>query len=271
MSTMIDRSVRSPRPARLAIVPVLLAALGLLAAGAGAVVSQQGNLRVAVSGKIAPRALPRTGVAPIAVSVAGDISTTDESLPPQLRRLRIEINREGRLDTRGLPVCPYRRIQPATDARALAACRSALVGRGTFDAYIVLKGEPPYPAKGRLLVFNGREGAKPVLFGHIYLSRPFASSFVITFEVSGKPHGRFGTTLTANLAKALGTRRYLTGISLTLSRRYSYRGTRHSYLSAGCPAPKGFGKALFPLARTSFDFAGGKKLVSTLAGSCRVR
>lgn len=251
------------------------AAVALLCLGAalaaGAVITQKGNLRVAVSGKISPRTLPRTGAAPISVSVGGQVSTTDQTLPPQLQVLKIEINRNGRLDHRGLPVCLRHQIQPATDSRALSACRPSLVGQGTFNAYIVLKGQDPYASSGRLLVFNGREGNKQVLLGHIYISKPFASSFVIPFAIASARHGRFGTTLTADLAKALGSRRYLTGIEMTLGRRYSYRGQSHSYLSSGCPAPKGFGEVAFPLARTSFSFAGGKTLSSTLEDSCKAR
>src|SRR6478609_9173344 len=249
---------------------VLLLALGAPLI-AQAVITQKGNLRVTVTGKISPHNLPRSGVAPIAVSVGGQVSTTDESLPPQLKVLTIEINRDGRLDYRGLPVCSLHQIQPATNSRALSACRPSLVGQGSFDAYIVLKGQEPYPATGRLLVFNGREHGHQVLLGHIYIVHPFASSFVITFAISSHRHGQYATTLTADIAKALGTRRFLTGIEMTLSRRYSYRGARHSYLSAGCPAPKGFTKAPFPLARTSFAFAGGTKLSSTLTSTCGVR
>jgi len=58
---------------------------------------------------------------------------------------------------------------------------------------------------------------------------------------------------------------------MTLSRRDSFGGHSHSYLSAGCPAPKGFTVAPFSLARTSFAFADGRKLTSTLTRSCRVR
>jgi hypothetical protein len=246
-------------------------ALGAPLAAQAVMITQKGNLRVAVTGKISPQALPRTGVAPIAVSVGGQVSTTDNSFPPQLKVLTIEINRNGRLDYRGLPVCALHRIQPATNSRALAACRPSLIGQGTFSAYIVLKGQEPYPTSGRLLVFNGREGGRQVLLGHIYISRPFASSFVITFAIASHRRGRYGTTLTADLAKALGTRRYLTGIEMTLSRRYSFRGARHSYLSAGCPAPRGFGGAVFPLARTTFAFAGKKTLSSTLTSNCKVR
>jgi len=42
-------------------------------------------------------------------------------------------------------------------------------------------------------------------------------------------------------------------------------------LTAGCPALKGFPGAVFPLARTSFGFAGGKTLTATLTRGCRVR
>jgi hypothetical protein len=247
------------------------AAMLCLGTAIAATITQKGNLRVSVNGKISPRTLPRTGAAPISVSVGGQVSTTDKTLPPQLRVLRIEINRHGRLDYRGLPLCALDQIQPATDSRALSACRSSLIGQGTFDAYILLKGQEPYPSSGRLLVFNGRQHGKQVLLGHIYISKPFASSFVIPFQIATRRKGSFGTVLTADLAKALGSRRYLTGIEMTLGRRYSYRGARHSYLSSGCPAPKGFGKAVFPLARTSFAFAGGKTLSSSLEGSCKAR
>jgi len=63
----------------------------------------------------------------------------------------------------------------------------------------------------------------------------------------------------------------LTGLEMTLSRRYSANGKRHSYLSSGCPAPKGFTQVEFPLARTSFAFAGGMELSSVLSSTCRAR
>src|SRR5260221_788225 len=239
--------------------------------GNQAVITQKGNLRVTVTGKISPYTLPRSGVAPIAVSVGGQVSTTDESLPPQLKVLTIDINRNGQLDYRGLPGCTLHQIQPSSNSRPLAACRPTPVGQCTLSAYIVLKGQEPYASTGRLLVFNGKEHGKQVLLGHIYIAQPFASSFVITFGIGRHGHGQFGTTFTAHLAKALGTRRYLTGIEMTLQRRYSYRGARHSYLSSGCPAPKGFTKAPFPLMRASFDFAGGKTLASTLTSTCGAR
>ncbi len=234
-------------------------------------IAQRGSLRVAVSGKLAPRRLPRRGVAPIAVSVGGRITTTDASLPPQLKKLRIELNRNGKLDYRGLPTCEYSRIQPGSSSRALAGCRSALVGKGSFTANITLSGQEPYPTKGALLLFNGVRAAKPVLFGHIYSPRPFATSFVIVFAVHKLGRGTYGTALNAPLPQAMDAWGRLTGLQMTLSRRYSYRGERHSYISAGCPAPRGFPGAVFPLARTSFAFDGGTKLNSVITSICKAR
>ncbi len=185
--------------------------------------------------------------------------------------MTIEINRHGRLDYRGLPVCNVDEIQPASNGRALSACRAALVGEGKFFGMITLPGAAPNPIEGKLLVFNGREGAHRVLLGHIYSPHPFATSFVMTFAISNRRHGQYGTTLSADLTEALGDKRNLTGIEMTLQRRYSSHGKRLSFLSAGCPAPKGFPGASFPLARTSFAFAGGAKLTSTLTSACKAR
>ena len=234
-------------------------------------VAQGGRLRVKVGGRLAPRGLPRTGAAPISVFVDGRISTVDGSPLPQLEQLRIEFNRHGRLDLHGLPACPLRAIQPASTARALAACRASLVGRGRFSADIVLAGQEPYPTEGRLLVFAGRRRGRPVLFGQIYAPHPFATSFVIPFTISHNGHGAYGTVLSASLPQALGDWGYVTSISMKLGRRFAYHGARHSLLSAACPAPKGFPGAVFPLARTRFGFAGGVRLTSTLTRSCSVR
>jgi DNA-binding beta-propeller fold protein YncE len=234
-------------------------------------IAQKGNLRVTVNGKLSPKRLPRSTVAPIAVSVGGRIATTDASLPPQLKTLRIELNRHGRIDTAGLPTCQYSAIQPGSSSRALAGCRPALVGKGSFTANITLAGQEPYPTKGRLLVFNSLRGGKPILFGHIYSAKPFATSFVIVFKIQRLGRGTFGTALNAPLPKAMDAWGRLTGLQMTLSRRYSHRGARHSFISSGCPAPKGFPGAVFPLARTSFAFAGGKKLTSVFTDTCKVR
>lgn len=239
-----------------------------------AAVTQKGNLRVSVDGQMTPRRLPRKADAPISVLVGWQISSVDGSPPPKLRDLSIEINRHGRLQTAGLPTCPYGKIQPASTQRALANCRSSLVGRGTFTAEVALKGQEEsetYEATGTLLFFNGESNGKPVLFGQIYSAYPFATSFVIPFDLGQRVKGSYGTQLSATIPRALRSWGNLTEIQMRLSRRYGYRGRRRSFLSASCPTPTGLTEAVFPLARTSFDFVGGARQSLTVVRSCHVR
>lgn len=253
----------------------VLASIGVLAVGGATVASgeitQSGNLQVDVEGKLTPSFLPRKGLAPVRVSVASKIDTTDETQPPRLRQLQIEINRHGQLETKGLPVCSRGRIETATSGRALAACRKALVGQGSFEANVSLASQEPYASKAKLLVFNGVSGGKPVLLGHVYSARPFTTSFMLVFKITEQDHGTYGTTLNTVLPRTLGSWGVVTGIRMNLSRRYGADGQRRSFLSAGCPAPKGVPKVAFPLARTNFRFEEGKSVQSTVMRTCQAR
>ena len=256
------------RALKLAVTAAILAAL-TTAALAGAESTRKGNLQLTLTGELAPKALPRSGDAPIAVTVGGKITTTDGSAPPKLKTLAIDLNSSGRIDSQGLPVCPISSIQPGSSSRALDACRPSLVGKGTFKAEIALAGQDSYPTGGRMLLFNSSEGGKDVLFGHIYASRPFATSFVIVFKIKKLGKGSFGTSLAAVLPPSLLNWGNITGIEMKLQRSFSSGGKRHSYLSAGCPTPKGVPKATFPLTKTTFGFTDGRKISSTLVRTCK--
>jgi hypothetical protein len=252
---------------------LLAAALAvLLAAGstlASAEVVQKGHLRVSFQGEFSPHALPRQGAAPIAVAIGGRISTTDGSPPPQLRRISLEINRTGRLSAAGLPVCGVRDIQPSTNQGALEACGDSLVGTGSFSANVELPEQAPFPSRGKILAFAGREGGRPVILAHVYGTEPIPTSYTLPFRV-GFARGDFGTVLTASLPQVTSDWGFVTGLDLRLNRRFRFHGKRRSYLSAGCPAPAGFPGASFPLVRASFAFAHGATLTSVLNRSCRV-
>jgi hypothetical protein len=234
-------------------------------------VVQKETLRVQVGVEIAPHALPRDEAAPIGVSIDWRITTTDGAPPPKLREVRIAINRNGHFDSAGLPVCDVDQIQPATTKRALRNCRSALVGRGHFAATIGLRGQEAYETHGRLLVFNGLLDGKPVLLGQIYTSRPFANSFVITFQLKKVGKGPYGTVLVAEIPRALRSWGNLTAIDMRLARRFRHEGRSHSYLSAACSAPPGLTLALYRLALVSFDFETDQSLGATVTRDCRVR
>ena len=254
----------------LAATALAAAALGVLGVQADAETIVKGPAQVAVSGRLAPRALPRRGSSPVSVTLDGRISATHrgEALP-QLRHLSFAINSHGHLDLSGLPVCRVGHIQPSTNAEALRECGPSLVGRGEFAANVKLPEQSPFPSRGKMLAFNGRLRGKPAILAHIYGTVPASISYTLPFTVT-HAHGTFGIVLEANLPRVAGEWGNITQVSMTLGRLYRSHGKPRSYLSAGCPAPAGFSRAVFPLTRTSFGFAGGFTLATTLSRSCEV-
>jgi hypothetical protein len=256
--------------ARRALGPALLALALVLGPVAHSEVVQEGSLRVHFSGKLAPHELPRRGTAPITVRVGTGITSLKGRTPPQLRQLEIAINRNGILDTTGIPICPLSVLQPSTTADALRNCRKSLVGEGRFEAKVLLKGQASFPSGGKLYAFNSRVHGRPAILAHVYGTQPAPASFTLVFEVR-KSKGTFGTVLTSLLPEVTADSGYITGLSMTLGKTFSSHGHRHSYVSAGCPVPKGFSKAVFPFARATLSFTGGKRVSKVMTRSCSAR
>lgn len=253
------------------VIPVLLMLAVLLGAGAArGELSQKGNLRISFDGDFTPRTLPRERPAPITVDVEGAIGTTDGSRPPALQRFEIELNRAGRVSTRGLPTCSMPLLQSTTSEAALARCRSAVVGRGRFSA-AVESGGKLIPAGGRILAFNGTFRGGPAVLLHFYAAVPARVTLIMPLALTRKPKGEFGTVLETKIPVLAGGLASITKIDLKIGREYGYRGNRLSFISASCAAPAGFPGALFTFARGSFHFVDGRTIVTTLTRDCRVR
>lgn len=253
---------------RVSLVLLCAALTAATVAGAAAETIQQHGIRVSFDGSITPRKLPRSGAAPVTVAVGTKISAAAGKPMPQMTRIEIAINRHGHIDPTGLPVCEVSDIQPATNAKALEACRGALVGEGRFSASVALNRQAAFPSAGKLLAFNGTYRGKPAILAHVYGTEPVPTSFTLPFVI-GRANGTYGSTLTATIPASEDN--LVTAIDLHLRRTFTYRGERHSFASAGCPVPKGLSVAPFAFARASFAFAGGRKLSSTLTRSCRAR
>jgi hypothetical protein len=243
----------------------------VVVSSATATVVQSGDLRITVLGQILPFKLPRGQVAPVAVFISGHVDAVGRAPAPQLQRMVVKVNRHGRLRPQGLPTCTIKQIQPGDTDRALANCGDALVGSGRFWASVVLPEQRPYPTSGRLLVFNGRRYGSPVLFAHIFTSRPFNTSFVVTFRIKKIHEGFYGTQLTADFPRALGSWGFVDRIKLTLRRKFRLHGRQHSYFNASCPAPPGSRLASFPLARASFYFSDRRPITMDVVKGCGVK
>jgi hypothetical protein len=253
---------------RFVTLALLLTVVGALAAVAHAETIQSGDVRVSFQADFTPKALPRERPAPITVAFEGKISTTDETHPPALTRLRVELNSAGQVDTRGLPQCPTSSLQATSSEQALERCRTALVGKGTFVAQLPV--EKDLLVGGRALVFNGTVDGRPGMLIHIYVSDPVRLTLVIPIKISHQ-EGRFGTVLTTTVPRLAGGSASIVAMKLKIGRKFNVSGERRSYLSAACAAPEGFPGAVFPFARSSFSFSDGRNMRTVLSRSCQVR
>ncbi|HET7590854.1 MAG TPA: hypothetical protein VFK14_11820 [Solirubrobacterales bacterium] len=257
---------------------VVLATATLLAAGgfaagrlnrASGEQTQRGQLISALGGELRPLALPRDHPAPVAVHLEGRLRTADGSLLPRVTRLELGLPGQGVLSTKGLPVCPARRLRNTRSVEALAACGPALVGRGQLEAVVALPGQDPIAVHARLLAFNARIGRRRAVLLHAGAASP-PTAAVLPLLVS-RGSGRFGKALRGRIASALGPWPRLRRFEVTLFRRYDYRGSRRSYLSASCPIPASLTAGFFSFARVSYRFAGGAQIATGIARSCRAR
>lgn len=257
-----------PRATRALCALAALALVGGLGAGlARGERSQHGNLIVSLDGGLAPLKLPRDRRAPVAVRLGGGLQTADGALLPRVTRIELGLPKQGVIDTRGLPACSQRRLRNTKPPEALAACRPALVGHGELRAEVVVPHQVPFEIHAHLLAFNGRVGGQRAVLLHAFSTRP-PTVAVVPFLIR-RSGGRLGTALVADLSPALGPWPHFASFEMTLARRYTYRGEKHSYLSASCPIPRRFTAGFFSFASVTLTLAGGRQVGTGIPRSCR--
>jgi hypothetical protein len=255
---------------RLGIAAMVIVAAVALAAVAGAEVKRSGAITVIFNGGISPRKLPRHGTMPVGVQMGGKIKSSDSANPPVLKRIVLDINRAGVIQTRGLGRCGLRKLKVATPAGAKRACANALVGGGSVTSRVSLPEQGAFASIGSLLAFNARYKGRPALFAQVSSGAPLPLTYVIIFKVK-KRKGTFGTSLIGILPPIASSYGYISAFNLSLRRTYRFKGRRMSYASAGCPAPKGFNSVTFPMAKVTYIFEEGTSITETLNRECRAK
>jgi hypothetical protein len=229
---------------------------------------QRGNLRVALRGHISPLELSRQAPDPVSLNLAAGLRTVDGSLLPRVKRVEIGLPTQGVISTQGLPVCTVRRLRNATRERALAVCRTALLGHGTVEAAVVIPGQGAFRIHANLLAFNGpRKDGHRLLILYAYARRP-PTVVVLPFKFE-RHHGRLGLTIGADLPTALGPWPHLARFKIRLGRNYRFRGRRHSFLRASCPIPPRFTAGFFSLAKVTYTLIDGRRISIAITRGCR--
>jgi hypothetical protein len=213
----------------------LTAAIG--AAGASAVTVTEGNLTIKVDGTTDPGALPKTTFAPISFHGSATVSTVDGTHIPPAETTELLVDRHIAIDTTGLPTCSLSQLRASPPAAALQACGAALIGRGTSTAQVQFPEQDPFIAKGPLLAFNGPAergyGGYHEQLYYVYADVPLPTALIAVAKVS-KASGRYGYEIDVTIPKIAGGAGSFSGAEFTIDRHWTYKGARHSFLSAEC-------------------------------------
>jgi hypothetical protein len=243
------------------------AAVALLTVPAAAVALhlRAGDLLITAQGGFSPKALPRDRDAPITLHGGGSLSTLSGQLPPILQTITIEFDRHGSLQTLGLPVCTRARLVATTVRQARLNCPGAIVGRGFGKAVVKFPEQGPIPATSPITLFNGpRKHGNATVLAHAHLDIPAPTTFIVPVEIERIHRGAYGYRTVARIPKIAGGYGHPISGHLTIGRRWTYRGVRHSYVNARCQTGH-------LQARGLFTFDTGLTLRANFFRPCQVR
>src|SRR3954454_25101671 len=225
------------------------------AAGGRPVTAESGNLKFTFDGGFSPSKLPKKKMAPIVVSASGIIATKDGTHPPALKTVEVETDKNGTINTKGVPACTSGKLQSRDTKAAEKVCGSAIIGTGTTNVEIAFPEQKPIPVNSKLLVFNGgTSGGKTTLFIHAYITVPTPAAIVTTVKIKKVHNGRYGLKSVATIPKIAGGMASVTPFSLTINKK--------GVLMAKCPDGK-------IQAHATSIFADGTKASATIIRTCK--
>jgi hypothetical protein len=261
------KRVRRRRVGILAGLVAISAAILVVAGSASAVTVLAGNLLIKIDGATSPKALPRSKFAPIGFHGSASVATRDGSHIPPALSTQLLVDKHIAIDTTGLPTCTLAQIRSSTPAAAMKACGDALIGRGTSTAQVQFPEQAPFIAKGPLLAFNGPssggyggKGYREQLY-YVYADVPLPTALIAVAKVS-KGTGRYGYKISISIPKIAGGAGSFSGAEFTIDRKWTYRGEKHSFLTAECA------NGHFD-AQVEVAFGDGTQVIGNVLQACR--
>jgi hypothetical protein len=224
-----------------------------------------GNLLVDFHLDSAPNKLPQHENAPIDFWGSAAFGTKDGTTPPKLERMTFEIDRFGKVETRGLPVCTQGELKATTVSQARGRCPGAIVGTGSGSVIIEFPEQTPLPAKAPLTFFNGPViGDDPTLIIHSFLSVPVPTTYLMALRIERIRNGVYGFRIEAKIPPIAGGSGSITAFDFRFDRNWRYRGKRMSYIYARCAIGR-------LQARIETEFSDGSDLFGHFVHPCEVR
>lgn len=220
---------------------LVLALSAALAVGMAAVATAKfdtfraGNIILQADGGVTPKALPRAKMAPVTVRVRGKISTSDNTHPAAFREAQIDFDKNGTINTTGLPTCKGSELEARNTKDALKVCGDSEVGKGSGQIQISFPEQRPIPVTAPITVFNGgTKGGKTTLYIHTFITVPVPSAVVTTVTIKKVKKGRYGLSTVSKIPVIAGGSGSVLAFDINFGKKYGYKGKRMSYISAKC-------------------------------------
>jgi len=235
-----------------------LIAVSLVGVATGAntpVVVQQGNLKFTFNGGFSPSTLPKKKMAPISLQASGKIETLDGTHPPALKEVILETDKNGAINTKGIPVCKSGQLQARDTKAAEKACKGSIIGTGQTTVEVQFPEQRPIKVNSKLLVLNGGTGGgKTTLYIHAYFSAPVTGAIVTTVKIKKVHNGRYGLKSVATIPKIANGAGSVESFNLSI--------TKKGVLTAKCPDGK-------LQAHATSIFADGTKASAGIVRTCK--
>lgn len=228
-----------------------------------------GNLELTFNGGFSPTVLPKKTLAPIGLTAEGKIASTDGTHIPALTEAIVETDKNGAINVKGYPTCTAGKLQSQDSEHAKKICKSSLVGTGKTTAEVEFAESKPLDVPSELLVFNGGEkGGVTTLFIHAYFNNPIPGAIVTTVKIKKIHKGRYGLESIASIPKIAGGNGSVKSFSLTINKKFTYKGKKVSILSAKCPDGKiqAHVKANFKNYKTNENVSASTEILRTCTG-----
>src|SRR5262245_48959395 len=202
---------------------------------ADAAMVRVGRIVLRADGGFTPQSLPRHAYAPISFRGHANVESTDSQPVPALRSFRLEFDKDGRLDTKGLPVCQPASIEGTTTPTARRICGKSTVGSGTVAASVTTPGLQGVVFRAPLSLFNGpRINGNATVLAHARALVPRPQTYVVLITIEKLRKGAFSYRASAEVPEFAEGTGALIHLEAEVGRRYKSGGVKRSYVSAKC-------------------------------------
>lgn len=230
-----------------------------------AIVVKAGKVVIRVNGGVTPKALPKKHMAPIKLHASAKLHTSDGTHPPAARLIKIDFDKHGTIEGKGLATCKRGQLEARDTKSAKKACPKAIVGKGKATVEVQFAESAPFESTGPLIFFNG--GVKhgtTTMYAHVYVSVPAPTAVVTTVQVKKIHKGRYGTRAIAKIPTIAGGSGSTVKFAFNIHRKFRRHRKKVSYLQARCANGRFF-------AHASLAFDDGGKAAGTLVRPCKPR